>query len=55
VWMRAAEEDRFVEDHVDDDRPIANAWGQAFPKGGDNVTAEAIPKGRNWLGAWQEP
>jgi hypothetical protein len=25
VWMRAAEEDQFIEDHVDDDRPIANA------------------------------
>jgi hypothetical protein len=52
VWMRAAEEDRFVEDYVDDDRLIANAWGQVFLKGGGNVTAEAISKGRNWLGAW---
>jgi hypothetical protein len=25
VWMRVVEEDRFVEDYIDDDRPIANA------------------------------
>jgi hypothetical protein len=25
VWMRATEEDQFVENHIDDNRPIANA------------------------------
>jgi hypothetical protein len=37
-WIEAADEDRFAEDHVDDDAPVSDARGQASPKGGSDVT-----------------
>jgi hypothetical protein len=37
-WIKAANEDRFVEDHEEDDTPLSDARGQASPKGGSDVT-----------------
>ena len=36
--MRSAHNNRFIEDHVDDNIPVLDARGQASYEGGSNVT-----------------